>query len=215
MPSIERLRERARRRDDRGAALVEIALVAPILVVLGLLIVELGFAWRQNLYVERAAQTAARTAASSGADLFTDFDTLQSVASTMGGADNVTIERVIVFDATTSGEVPNQCLSVPATGLARKGIPFTCNVYSAAQVNTSSPGLGFPRTTDATTCPGSAWDWNWCPMRDRDRELPGMDRVGVYIEVSYDPLTGLFPNPSPTFTTTAVFQLEPTYVGRD
>lgn len=206
-------RTRPLRFDDQGAALVEFALVAPILVLMVAGLLEFGFAWRQNLYVERAAQTAGRTGASSGADPFTDYDIIQSVGSAISGGRNLELQKVIVFKANTSGVVPAACKSLNAAGNTAHGISGVCNVYGPSQVATSSPGVGFPRASNATTCPGGSWDAFWCPM-GRDRDLPGADRIGVYIEAEYETLTGIVPGTTQTFATTAIFQLEPTYVGR-
>lgn len=206
-------RRSTRRADDSGAVMVEFGLLAPVLVLLSLGLLEFGMAWRQNLYVERSAQMAGRTGASSGADPFTDYDILQSVSSTISGATNTELERVIVFKANTGGTVPASCLSAAYTGLGAHGVAGVCNVYGAAQVFTTSPGVGFARASNATTC-GSGWDTRWCPM-GRDRTLPGADRIGLYVEAKYTNYTGLLPSPTQTLRTTAVYQLEPTYVGRD
>lgn len=199
-----------RRRPDAAAVLVEFAMALPLLTFFLLGIFEFGFGFRQKIYQERASQSAGRAAASTATDRYADFDALRAIDSSMGGSSNLELTRVIIWDAPSAdATVPPQCLNISASGMGAKGRSGLCNVYSPEQVAASAP-TGF-RT--ATACAGGAWDANWCPL-DRDNAAPDVDFVGVYIEAEYDTLTNLLPVGDLTFTTQAVYHLEPSYVGR-
>jgi hypothetical protein len=203
-----------RERPDGAAVLVEFALALPVLAIFLLGMFEFGYGFRQKLFVERATQSAGRVAASAGNDRYADFDALRAIDSSLGGASNIEVERVIIWKApnATAG-VPQNCLDVGYTGLGTKGVGGLCNVYSPAQVATSSP-VGFPGGSATNpTCAGGSWDANWCP-RGRDRTPPGVDFVGVYVEVKYTMLTSILPVDELTFVSETVYHLEPTYVGR-
>lgn len=90
---------RTRESRERGAALVEMAFVAPFLVMLLLGMIEFGWMFGQFNEVRHAAREAARFAAVSEPDLtgdgaFDENDVLQAVcdAMNMAGTGNVDLE---------------------------------------------------------------------------------------------------------------------------
>ncbi|MBK5222997.1 MAG: pilus assembly protein [Acidimicrobiia bacterium] len=88
--------ERARRRrpDDRGAALVEFALVLPILALIIFGTIEFGWAFSQNLDVRHGAREAARLAV-------VDFDDGDTATTAEEGIANTACSRMDSSQATT------------------------------------------------------------------------------------------------------------------
>lgn len=207
MRRIVTIRGRARS-GDRGAIIVEFALVLPIIVLLLLGTIEFGMAWKDQNQLERAVQTAGRTLGSAGSDRFADYEALRSLDSQLSAMRASEIRKVIVYRSTgTDGTVPADCLAIAPTG-SKAGIEGVCNVYGPSQVAQANP-IGFGSTGgDPPSCTGSAWDEEWCPA-DRVRTTPTPDQVGMYVEISYDTYTGLFDLTELTLAASAVFQAEP------
>lgn len=187
-------------RPDRGASLLEVALVAPLLLTLFLGVVEFGFAWRDVNAIERSLQTAARVGASASTTRFADYDTLRALDSALGDLSGAEVDRVVIYRSTNAdGEIPAACRTSPS------GLAGVCNVYTRAQLETANP-VGFP-----VTCAG-AWDTNWCPPT-RDDSLPSPDYLGLWVRLEYTPFTSVIPGPSLTIERSAVFQVEPCIAG--
>jgi len=188
-------------RHERGVALVEFALVAPVLILLVLGIFEFGNAWRQTAGIERAVQQGARTVTSQANARYADYEALRAVDSATRSLSGVTVDQVVIYRADSAdGAIPAACLTASQSGL--------CNRYTGAQVRTVAP-TGFP---PATSCAGG-WDALWCPT-GRDRDGINRMRIGVHLTVSYTPVTGLIPGPTMTITRTAVYQIEPCAQGQ-
>jgi hypothetical protein len=202
-------REVTRRcRGESGAVLPELALMLPVLAILVLGVLEFGQAYRQVNLVERAATNAARTGSSIGNGWSADYEILRSVQTSTANLGSAEIVSVVVWDATSSDEVPANCESiVPADGSAN-GVGNLCNVYSAAQVEDDS-FIGFQRTGSGDTidCASGSWDSNWCPT-DRDNGRPDSDYVGVWIKITYEGFTGILPSDF-EIERSAIFQVEP------
>lgn len=197
---------------DRAVALVELAIVLPVLALLAVGLIEFGFLWSSVGQVERAVQNGARTGAGQADARYADYELLRAVAAATASADGTTIERVVVYRSQTAdGAVPSGCLSIPATGTSAKGVSGVCNVYSGAQARSDNPG-GFGSTSPSLeTCSPGAWDSAWCPTgRSRDPDAPMY--LGLYLEVSYEGRTSLIPG-SMTVERRAVYQIEPCKAG--
>jgi len=200
------------RRQDRGAALIEFAIVAPVLALLALGVIEFGFLWSSVGHIERTVQNAARTGSGQGDNRYADYDLLRAVAATAASADGMTIHRVIVYSSQTpDGGVPSDCLAISAVGVGAKGESGVCNVYSRQQVLSDNPG-GFASTSSTLdACAPGAWDSAWCPTsRSRDPDNPTY--LGVYVEVGYEGRTSVIPG-SLTVERRAVYQVEPCKAG--
>lgn len=202
-------------RGDSGAVLPEFGLMLPLIVVLALGIVEYGMAYQEGNNLERTVAYAGRVGGTSGTTKFSDYDILQAVNSGLVGQDRLTLKKVIVYKSVTSdGEPSAACKAVTPSGAGTFGVSGECNVYSAQQVATQNPGVGFARSQsgDNYSCAGGSWDSNWC-FSSRDPSLTsgasGVDRIGVQVEVEYDGLTGLIPATNMKMTRRAVFELEP------
>ncbi|MCD9622652.1 TadE/TadG family type IV pilus assembly protein [Rhabdothermincola salaria] len=188
--------------------LVEFALVLPFLVLIFLGVVDYGSAFNDANRVDRAVLSAGRTVSSVADGRQADFATVQSLASSLETSSRVSIEKVIIYDSTAAdGAVPANCLSVSTTGSPPFGVNGRCNVYTGAQV-ASATQASFAGTS---SCTAGSWDRRWCPT-SRQRDV-NPDRVGVWVQVSYAPLTGLLPAGGLTVERSAIYQLEPTAAG--
>jgi Flp pilus assembly protein TadG len=198
---------RRRRAGERGAAMVEMALVLPVLILLVMGVLEFGLAWRASLTVSNALRSATRTAANTGEDRLADYNALTALNSAMAGIDNATILRVIIYEAPANGTVPASCLTAAAT--AARGVNNLCNVYTTADLAGLATTTNFGGT--AVTCVATAWDDKWCPPTEREANpgaTGGADYLGIYVEVDYDFSTGLFGD-GITIEDRTIMRLEP------
>lgn len=101
-------------RDDRGAVMVEFALIVPILVTLFVGIVQFGLAWNTSISIESAAREGARAAAL-GNDGTVD-------AVVRDAAPSVEIDNVALTQACVDGEDGEARVTV--TEDFTFGIPF-------------------------------------------------------------------------------------------
>jgi hypothetical protein len=189
---------------DSGAALVEFALLLPVLVLIFSGIMEFGSAYRVRDQMQHSVMSAGRVASQQSNSRYGDYETLRSLSSSLSSlTSSATINRVIIFRAPSNGQVPASCLAVPVTG-SKAGVSGSCNVYSAAQVaNASLSNFSTP-----AVCSAGAWDSSWCPLSRQSRT----DQVGVYIELNYTTLTKLLPV-STTLKGTSVYAIEPLPIG--
>lgn len=211
------------RRGDDGGAMVELALVLPVLLVLVLGIMDYGFALRESNRLERAAAAAARTGASLANFKYTDYEVLKSVDSATSGVDGLDVQKVIVYKTDVDGgPPPSQCKGGSAE--ASGGVSGVCNVYSTDKIQEDNANVGFPGRAFGlpTSCSSGSWDRFWCPMsppppaaqsRERRRnQLSPPDYLGVYIEARYDGVTRMLPT-GLTMEKYAVFAVEPCFKG--
>lgn len=187
-------------RSERGAALVEFAIILPLFVVLAFGTIEFGAAWSNKLKVETAARAGARVGSNLGDARLADWGLLQSVraALTEIGLDNV--DYVVVYKASaTNGAVPAACKSSPPTAQTN-----LCNVYTGAQLGSLTPA-DFGGTS---TCANNAPDRFWCPLNREDVQHLGTDYLGVWILADSPTVTDLFGSPL-NLSASAVMRLEP------
>jgi hypothetical protein len=201
-----------RKRRDRGATLVETAVVLPLVILLAFGVIEFGLAWRDVNTMERSLQTAGRTGSGLGRSRYADYETLRSLSASLAGMSGAEVSRVIIYDVPpgSDGEVPQDCLDVVPSPSATRGVSGLCNVYSAEQANQANPGAGF-RDDGSGSCAGS-WDANFCPIT-RDDSPPNTSTIGVFVEISYRPVTNLIPGPTFAIDERAVFAVEPCIPG--
>jgi len=195
---------------ERGASLVEFALIAPLLLLLLFGIIEFGFAWRDKIVVGNAVQTSTRVGAALGNDIDVDLFILESATQGVsnlsgGGADLVS--HVDIFEVNSLGNP----------------VPGELNRYFYTFVDGPGP------LCDWTPCPqGSSGyvGWSWTPD-ERDVEVGNLDVIGVRIVYAHNWITGgLVPLPdsncdnaalpaAPTncWTEQSIMRLEPLQFG--
>lgn len=201
MTSLRRLRRTGR--PEHGIALIETALVLPLLFLLFVGMVEGGVAYRDSNTLARATQQSARSNSRIANGSSADYESLKALESGLAALDASSVKRVIVYDATATGDSPPvSCLAMPRPDDTSVRGNSRCNVYSATQVAADDP--------TAFGCAGG-WDTNFCPtMRTRTGNNP--TKVGVWVELDFDKVTKVLPG-SLSLTRAAVYQLEPCVAG--
>jgi hypothetical protein len=202
MKLIWRARRARESRDERGATLIEAAIMLPLFFFLVFGILEFGFAFRNYLTVANGTREGARMATIVGNQADADFRILEGIESAMSAMNEDDIIRIVVWHASSSDDtVSSGCLD----GVASNDLGEECNVYTPAS---------FAVALDQFDCggPGTAPDDSWCPA-NRKTATTGTfgppDYVGITIQVEYDYITGLFPGDGMVFTDTTIMRIEP------
>ncbi len=190
-------------RTERGIALIETALVMPLLFLLFVGMIEAGVAYRDGNTLARATQQSARSDSRIADGTLADYEALKSLESGLAALDASSIARVIIYDAGATGDSPPPgCLALARPDDTSVVGNATCNVYSATQVAADNPA--------SFGCAGR-WDTNFCPT-SRTRTGDDPTRLGVWVELDFDKVTKVLPG-SLSLTRSAVYQLEPCVAG--
>lgn len=177
----------AARKGERGAILVEFALVATVLLILVFGVFETGMAWSDSQVVTQAARSGARSVSQLGVHDDTDSFAVQSIEAALGElATHVT--RIVIYDAwAPDGTMPSGCDTASPPGIAGR-----CSVYDRSSFGTYG-----------------AWvDGSW-PPGNRINTLNGGDSVGVLVEIDRPLITRFLDDTGFTITDTAVMRIEP------
>lgn len=188
-------RRSVRRFDDRGAGLLEMALVTPLFLFVIFGILEFGFMFRSYLSIGDSATEAARVGALQGPSPTTDgrtadFSVVSAIRQGTAGLELEEIEAIVVFKGkpSTAGtpmqQVPQACKS------ATESISGLCNVYPAdyAFYAVQQSDFGYFRCT-----PGNSRPCAWNPDdRDNGPRAIDIDYLGVYIRYRHPYMTGMF-----------------------
>ena len=177
-----------RSRGEKGATLVEAAIILPVLILLVVTIMELGLAFKDFLTTDFAAKEGARVGALAGNDINADCDIIQSVVAGYSASDFADLQGVTIFRVDDSGNA----------------VGGTSNTWTFA----NNPG------DDPTDCA----DWSqsaplaWPPMNRKVSLGPGddLDILGITIDTRHEWITGVPPwNGQMTIVRTAIQRLEP------
>lgn len=177
---------------EKGASLVEVGLVLPMLLVLGLGLSEVGFLVVDYITAANAARSGARTGAAAADNANADDAILEVVEEDACNLRYGDLVKVTVFEADpVDGSMPDP--------------------VSSKLVNTYVPSgaLQCDATGHALVCAGPPLSCDWDPTTDRDNVPPGFDAIGVEVEFSHTSVTKLFSYFTGTWSDTAVMQLEP------
>jgi Flp pilus assembly pilin Flp len=183
-------RSRSLRRDESGAAAVEFALVASLLIILVFGIIEFSLLMRDNIGLSSAARTAARTAsagAGAGACTPTTATCPQALPNAAQDAANAvqragltipkdSIDELWVFKANPNGFPGN------ATSMDTASCTSSCIKFRWVDAN------------DKFTYAGGSWDSRQiaaCVGTNPDGS-PKADGVGVYIKATHKFLLPMF-----------------------
>ncbi len=161
---------------ERGNALVEAAIITPLLITLLLGVVEFAMLAKDNMTVGNGSRAGARVGSAAGQDPLADYNILKAVEGATSGL--ATVDKVVVYHATSpSGAVPPGCL----TGA---GVAGVCNVYTGTDLAISQAAFqaaGF--TKDDSWSAGS---------RVTSQSAPGgPDYLGIYVEGTHQSVTNL------------------------
>jgi TadE-like protein len=196
-----------KRTRQRGAVLIEAAIIAPIAFALVFGAMELGYAYYGKLTVEHMSIAGARAASGSANDYLADYNTLQAVNDAKTGMGANSINKVVIYRATgPTDRVPTACKSGPVTNTAgTRG----CNYYTGADLALASSQFGCVGPPGPTT----KKDNYWCPTSRKSALLSTAgngppDYVGVYVVATHNNLIGLF-GKTFTFSNDTVIRIEP------
>lgn len=154
--------------DERGAALVELAIVLPVIVLLVLGCIEFGLLFSHASALSTATRAGARMATTTVDAPTDDYDAVQAVLNSSGSIKASDIERIVVYKADgTSGPPSTDCIN----GLSVAG---SCNVYTSVAFSTSKASFSTLETA-------------WPPSV---RKIG--DQLGVYVRINHNFLSSLF-----------------------
>lgn len=199
-------------KNERAAVLVEMAIAAPLLILLVFGILEFGLAFQTRLTVSNGTQSAGRVAAALGNQDDADIATLQAIEQSLGILPNSggdVIKHVQIWKSNGSG--------VGSCGTAGAGGP-SCNWYTYDPAST----CGWTPCPDPNVSGGPHYGGGFVPAgRDVTLDDDGLDVVGVTVLFSHDWLTGVLPlsdvvcnaNGTDCWADTALFRLEPQNFG--
>ncbi|MGK2949919.1 MAG: TadE/TadG family type IV pilus assembly protein, partial [Acidimicrobiales bacterium] len=141
------IRIRRRRGADRGATMLEFALVVPFLALMAFGTAEMGLAWTAHNKIEGATSTAARVGASSGGVAEADVNILEALRTALPSESLANLDRVVIFNATdVDGGFDPSCIKPVGSG-NQAGISNVCNTYSGATVRSFDETAGDPLGT--------------------------------------------------------------------
>jgi hypothetical protein len=220
---------------ERGATLVEAALVLPILFFLLFAIIEVGGSLKSYSGVASAVRLGGRSASLAGSDPLADGMILEQVARQASTIDAGEIEVVVIWHAAGPGDpVPPDCLpattTVPNTSSvgddgAADGVG-ACNVYiqpdaaggafamaqgTAAEAEDHYFGCSGASDPDAAHKLDCHWPGATRQVLTSPRESltpTSTDFVGVYIRARHAYYTGAL-GATVTITDQSITQLEP------
>ena len=188
---------RRRADSERGASLVEAALVVPLLVLLAFGAAEFGFVFLDFLNVSSAAREGARVGSAVGSGSNADTLMLGAIAEATADLDNSIIEAIWIFEAKANGDPVDNCVvDNSANYFSCAGPTNRTNIYdSAGNLLIGSWNATGRKMTVGLNCPATPAD---CP-----------DRLGVRVVFTHQYITGFLSFPTGPFSEDAVFQLEP------
>lgn len=166
--------------EDRGATLVEAALVLPIFFLLVFGLLEFGFGFKDWLSINHAAREGARVSVAAADDIRADQLALAAVVDGLNGDMLASVNFVEIGNA--DGSATNQYLP-------------------------DSTACGWTPCPNIDINPSFESDVPWPPSA-RDVEIPDVDRVVVRVDFTHDYLTG-FIGDDVTWTATKVMRIEP------
>lgn len=192
---------RASPRRERGAVLVELALIVPLLLALILGMFEIGMGWSTSQTVVQASRSGARTVSQLGTFGAADQQAVLAVIATFGD-DVGDVQRIIIFDASAGPELPVGCdVSGNPTG--------PCNIYRSADFAAAgAPGF-FDANGLSAGCGTAGASRHWCPDGDRSDDQQTATDVGVFVEFEAPRVTGMFGSAPYTITRTTIMRVEP------
>ncbi len=200
-----RRRCRALRSGERGAVAIEAALIFPVVLLLGIGIIEWSLVLRDQIELTSVARAGARSASSLVPDRSTPYQPVPFTEQVVDSMKQATsdlapgsVQYVLVYDAGVLGA--GGCAAGRRTsGVVRQG-PARDTTGTPPRV--AAQGLSSPA--------GSAWDGaniNAC-LGDST-----MTNVGVYLRADHSMLTGLFGS-TKALSAFTVMRVEPQLAGR-
>ena len=218
---------------ERGAAVIEFALVSLILIPLAIGTAEFGYLIQKKQLLGTAVRAGSRVAANSclalstdtsstdcseGSRPWDDYKILQAVRGSLGGHMN-DVEFISVYrgQSSTDGSTPpggpiDQCKNPDPTA---NGVAQWCNIYRQDAFALLSTLTSTTASTEFN-CTPTGRSTNFCPVPKlstvnwpgRARGFSNAAYVGVYVKLRHKFATGLFGHEK-GLTEYALFRLEP------
>jgi Flp pilus assembly pilin Flp len=158
---------------ERGAAMVEFAIIVPLLVMLVFGALEFGLAFKDRLSFNHAVAGAARIGSVMGTDDGADYAILGAVeAGLVGAVQPETIDKVVIYKANANGTMStsqNHYTYNPATACKWDPCPDPDNFV----------GYGAPG--------------NWPPSARNTQLVPQPDVIGVQVQYTHEWVTNVLP----------------------
>ena len=175
-------------RRQRGATIIEAALVFPLLILIIMGILEIGLAFKDYLTVSYISREAARVGALAGDDPDADCSILKGIGTVATADDLARISSIQIFKADVNGTQ-----GVTNYAVFEGGDPSLCNVPAQ---------------------PADTWEINpigWAPSsRQTAVGANDLDIIGVRIIMTHDWVTNFAPfRGSITIDETTITRLEP------
>jgi hypothetical protein len=179
------------RRSERGATLLETALVLPMLILLVIGLAEVAMLVIDEMAVSNAAREGARVGSAAGqytqGSIDADTLILRSVEQAACHIEHGQLLSVTIYEADAAGNLPADTSKI--------------NRYEPSG-NLNCNSVGTTSLSCRNGCP-------WVPA-SRNNNLPTPANLGVLVEYEHNPVTGLFPFPSTlTLSDRAVMRIEP------
>jgi len=191
-----------RGRGDRGVALIEAAIMTPVIFLFLFSIFEFGFAFRDYLAVANSTRDGAREASVAGNVTDSDYRTIRAVERASAALPTDAIDRIVVFRATgPTSTIPSACKSSTAAATLDAN---SCNVYTPADFLLPKSEFGCDPTPNPLPDP----DRHWCPTDRIVSVGTGLDYVGIWMRVQHNYITGMFGS-GVTFEDTTILKVEP------
>ncbi len=189
------------RRNERGAALVEMAFVLPVLILLIFGSLEFGLLFKERLTIASAASSAGRTGATMGTRPEADFRILQALEA--GLYDQVDAAVLISVDIFKADEITGAKTAFVNTYTYDPTDPTCKWIPCPDPANPSFGGYGAPS--------------GWGDPALRDTELDpgggGLDVLGVEVTYHHTPITNILPSLDRDYAERALVRLEPDVFG--
>lgn len=177
---------------QRGAVMVEMAIVVPIFVLLAFGMLEFGLAFKDKLSMGHAVNQATRNATVLGTEPVADIEILQAFEAGLAGASSLNaVVHVDIFKADANGDPVAWDRYVPDG--------TTCGWTPCPDPDGAFAGYGVP---------------SGYPPCSRDNALDGgVDTIGVQVRYNHDWVTGVLGFSAQTWYETARGRIEPVVFG--
>jgi len=179
-------KEKSRR--ERGAALIEFALVAPIFFAVVFGGIEVGLMARGYLGLQDVGRTAGRIAAVERNDINADLAVAQAIDNRLSRLTG-NLTRVVIYNAPNLSSNVTDINMGSCVDMTNSGTPGQCTVYTGAALDALIAGGPVMPMPDGAPCgpTGSGPVDGFLPCNRMEDSF-----IGVYIEYDHRSVTGFF-----------------------